>query len=130
MSIDIKELPINHLQRLQLLLRMEYEHEKEEFRRLTESVGIGRKIKQGLCWSPVRVGKCYYNSLNQRVLEVFRADEGEEEHSFEYGRTVCFFRRNDDDTLHYYNFTATVSFVDFDRIAYTEYIDTSIDQFL
>jgi hypothetical protein len=49
MSIDLKESPINHLQRLQLLLRMEYEHEKEEFRRLTESVGISRKIKQGLC---------------------------------------------------------------------------------
>ena len=63
--MDLKESPINHLQRLQLLLRMEYEHEKEEFRRLTESVGISRKIKQGLCWSPVRVGKSYYNSLNQ-----------------------------------------------------------------
>lgn len=130
MSIDIKESPINHLHRLQLLLRMEYEHEKEEFRRLTESVGIGRKIKQGLCWSPVRVGKCYYNSLNQRVLEVFRADEGEEEHSFEYGRTVCFFRRNDDDTLHYYNFTATVSFVDESRMVIVMPSEKSVQEIM
>ena len=116
MSIDLKESPINHLQRLQLLLRMEYEHEKEEFRRLTESVGISRKIKQGLCWSPVRVGKSYYNSLNQCVVEVFRGDECEEEHSFEYGRAVCFFYPKADGALHYLNFTATVSYVDESRM--------------
>lgn len=116
MKIDLRESPISHLQRLRLLLRMEYEFEKEEFRRLTESVGVARKVKQGLCWSPVKIGKNYYNSLNQCVLEVFRSESEDVEHSFEYGRSVCFFRIADDDTLQYYSFTATVSFVDESRM--------------
>ena len=40
--------PIIHLQRQQLLLRMEYEYEKEEFKRQTENMGVARKIKRGL----------------------------------------------------------------------------------
>ena len=38
--------PIIHLQRQQLLLRMEYEYEKEEFKRQTENMGVARKIKR------------------------------------------------------------------------------------
>ena len=34
--------PIIHLQRQQLLLRMEYEYEKEEFKRQTENMGVAR----------------------------------------------------------------------------------------
>lgn len=42
--------PIIDLQQQQLLLRMEYEHEKEEFKRQTETMGVARKVKRGLCW--------------------------------------------------------------------------------
>ena len=42
--------PILHLQQQQLLLRMEYEYEKEEFKRQTETMGVARKVKRGLCW--------------------------------------------------------------------------------
>lgn len=38
--------PIIHLQRQQLLLRMEYEYEKEEFKRQTENMGVARKVKR------------------------------------------------------------------------------------
>ena len=51
---------------------MEYECEKEEFKRQTETMGITRKIKRGLCWYPLLVGRSYYNSLNQLVVEVIR----------------------------------------------------------
>ena len=66
--------PIAHLQRQELLLRMEYEHEKEQFRQQTETMGIGRKIKRGMCWYPLSVGRSYYNSLNQLVVEVERRE--------------------------------------------------------
>ena len=36
--------PIADLQQQQLLLRMEYEYEKEEFKRQTETMGIARKV--------------------------------------------------------------------------------------
>ena len=42
--------PIIDLQQQQLLLRMEYEYEKEEFKRQTETMGVARKVKRGLCW--------------------------------------------------------------------------------
>ena len=48
--------PLSDLQRQQLLLRMEYEYEKEEFRKQTETMGIARKVKRGLCWYPVSTG--------------------------------------------------------------------------
>lgn len=35
--------PIIHLQQQQLLLRMEYEYEKEEFKRQTENMGLPGK---------------------------------------------------------------------------------------
>ena len=104
--------PQLHLQRQQLLLRMEYEYEKEEFKRQTETMGVGRKVKRGLCWFPASAGRSYYNSLNQLVVEVTRSEETDIEHHFEYGRPVCFFQQAADGALRYYPFTATVSYAD------------------
>lgn len=50
--------PIIDLQQQQLLLRMEYEHEKEEFKRQTETMGVARKVKRGLCWYPASPDIC------------------------------------------------------------------------
>lgn len=108
--------PILHLQQQQLLLRMEYEYEKEEFKRQTETMGVARKVKRGLCWYPISTGRSYYNSLNQLVLEVHRSEDLDIEHNFEYGRPVCFFRQSADGSLTYYNFTATVSYADETRM--------------
>ena len=108
--------PISHLQRQELLLRMEYEHEKEQFRQQTETMGIGRKVKRGMCWFPLNVGRSYYNSLNQLVVEVERHEDKDIEHVFEFGRPVCFFTQNTSERLHYFNFTATVNYVDEDRM--------------
>ena len=108
--------PILHLQHQQLLLRMEYEYEKEEFRRQTETMGVKRKVKRGLCWFPATIGRNYYNSLNQQVLEVTRSEDTDIEHSFEYGRPVCFFQQATDGSLSYYNFQATVSYADETRM--------------
>ena len=108
--------PILELQRQRALLQLEYEHEREEFRRLTEVMGVGRKVKRGDCWYPLRVGRSYYNSLNQLVLEVMRTDDLEIEHNFEYGRQVVFFRQSGLDGITYYNFTATVSYAEAERM--------------
>ena len=74
--------PIIDLQQQQLLLRMEYEYEKEEFKRQTETMGVARKVKRGLCWYPVSLGRSYYNSLNQLVIDITRTENKEIEHSF------------------------------------------------
>ena len=83
--------PLLALQQQQILLRMEYEYEKEEFQRQTETMGIARKVKRGLCWYPVQTGRNYYNSLNQLVIEIIRTEDKDIEHAFEFGRPVCFF---------------------------------------
>ena len=74
-----------------LLLEMEYNCEKEEYRRQSEAVGLQRKVKRGDAWFPVSVGKSYYNSLNQLAVEVLRTQDNEIEHNFEFGRPVAFF---------------------------------------
>ena len=104
--------PIIHLQQQQLLLRMEYEYEKEEFKRQTENMGIARKVKRGLCWYPATPGRSYYNSLNQLVIEITHTENTDIEHNFEFGRPVCFFRQSADGKITYMNFTATVSYAD------------------
>ena len=104
--------PIIHLQRQQLLLRMEYEYEKEEFKRQTENMGVARKVKRGVCWYPASPGRSYYNSLNQLVIEITHTENLDIEHNFEFGRPVCFFRQSADGKITYFNFPATVSYAD------------------
>ena len=78
-----------HQQRL--LLQMEYEAERQAFERQSEAVGLRRKVKRGDAWWPVRVGRHYWNSLNQLTVELFRTTDEEIEHSFEFGRPLLFF---------------------------------------
>ena len=101
-----------HLQRQQLLLRMEYEYEKQEFQRQTETMGVARKVKRGMCWFPCTAGRSYYNSLNQLVVEITRSEDTDIEHSFEYGKPVCFFKQSATGDLTYYTFLGTVSYAD------------------
>lgn len=108
--------PIIHLQQQQLLLRMEYEYEKEEFKRQTENMGVARKVKRGLCWYPATPGRSYYNSLNQLVIEITHTENTDIEHNFEFGRPVCFFRQSADGKITYMNFTTTVSYADETRM--------------
>ena len=108
--------PILALQQQRLLLQMEYQAEKEAFRKQTEEMGLQRKVKRGDAWYPLNVGKSYYNSLNQLVVEVFRQSDEEIEHNFEFGKPVVFFRIDGENQVHYFNFTATVSYVDGDRM--------------
>jgi hypothetical protein len=121
--------PISALQQQRLLLQMEYAAEKEAYRKQTQEIGLQRKVKRGDAWYPLKIGKSYYNSLNQLVVEVFRQGDEEIEHNFEFGRPVCFFSsqsrdssnlRNSSDSresrISYFPFTATVSYVDGDRM--------------
>lgn len=108
--------PVLYLQHLYEALQTEYEYEKEQFKQQTELMGLGRKIKRGMCWFPLHIGRSYYNALNQLVIEVERQEDKEIEHVFEYGRPVCFFTQDPPGKLNYLNFTATVSYVDEDRM--------------
>ena len=113
--------PILQLQQQRLLLEIEYNHEKEEFRRQTETMGVERKVRRGDAWFPVQIGRNYYNSLNQMVVKVERKPGSDIEHNFEPGRPVCFFTMKRDsktgkDSIHYLSFTATVSYAEQDRM--------------
>ena len=107
---------IQALQQQRLLLQMEYEAEKEAFRQQTEEMGLMRKVKRGDAWYPLKMGKSYYNSLNQLVVEVYRQGDEEIEHNFEFGKPVCFFSVGEKDKIRYFSFTGTVSYVDGDRM--------------
>lgn len=100
---------------------MEYYAEKETFRKQTEATGMQRKVKRGEAWFPLKVGKRFYNGLNQLCIEVFRTQDGDIEHNFECGRPLLFFRYVDGGIkaggrLKYYGFTGTVSYVEGDRM--------------
>lgn len=142
--------PIQALLQQRTLLQLEYYTEKEAFRKLTEQMGMQRKVKRGDAWFPLQVGKSFYNSLNQTAIEVFRTSDQDIEHNFEFGRPVMFFMvkkmgknenqgntalqqsGNPSDANHkvqnsnlkvqsikYFSFTGTVSYVDGDRMVVT-----------
>ena len=108
------------LQQQRLLLEIEYHTEKEAYRRQTEAIGLRRQVKRGDAWFPIRGGRSYYNSLNQLVVEVFRTQDTDIEHNFEYGRPVCFFRMTEqgkgEAKITYFKQTCTVSYADGDRM--------------
>ena len=118
--------PILELEKQKLLLQKEYEAEREAFQQQTASRGIGRLIRRGDAWWPLLSGKCYYNSLNQYCMELLpqavrtKSDGdaqrfADTDHNFEPGRPVAFFGMRES-AISYLRFTATISFVDADRI--------------
>ena len=142
--------PIQALLQQRTLLQLEYYTEKEAFRKLTEQMGMQRKVKRGDAWFPLQVGKSFYNSLNQTAIEVFRTSDQDIEHNFEFGRPVMFFMvkkmgKNENQgstalqqsenpsnanhkvqssnlkvqSIKYFSFTGTVSYVDGDRMVVT-----------
>ena len=60
------------LQQQSAMLQKEYEYEKELYRQQTREAGIPKRIQQGVCWFPVKLGADRYNSLNQLTVEVQR----------------------------------------------------------
>ena len=107
---------IQELVRQKALLQKEYAYEREQFQRQTENMGVRSKLMRGLCWYPLRVGRSYYNSLDQLVVEVERTEATDIDHQFEPGKPVCFFEEDASQMLHYMRFVGQVSFVDGDRM--------------
>ena len=114
MSIETLS-PILELQRQRALLQMEYNEEKQAFQQQIEAQGMLRRVKRGDAWMPLRVGKSYYNSLNQYCVEVYRQPDDDTDHHFEFGRPVQFFVQREK-AIHFFSQTGTVSFVDGDRM--------------
>ncbi len=111
------ESAVSVLARQASLLRIEYEEEKEAYLVQSKTMPVQRKIKRGICWYPVRCGQAYYNSLNQLVVEILRTSDRDVEHSFEYGRPVCFFTQDTQkNESRFLPVTGTVSYVDDDRM--------------
>lgn len=106
----------SYLQHIDELLHLEYKCEKEAFAEQTQRRGIYDKVRKGLCWYPVTTGRSYYNSLNQYVVEIERTEDKDIEHSFEYGKPVCFFTADETGNIDYMHFSCTVNYVDGDRM--------------
>ena len=109
--MDKLHSPMQDIQQQSAMLQKEYEYEKELYRQQTREAGIPKRIQQGVCWFPVKLGADRYNSLNQLTVEVTRTETEETEHSFEYGCPVCFFRISADRQIRYFNFSAVISYV-------------------
>ena len=107
--------PILELQRQRMLLQMEYDEEKKAFQQQIEAQGMLRRVKRGDAWMPLRVGKSYYNSLNQYCVEVYRQSDDDTDHNFEFGRPVQFFVQQEK-TIRFFAATGTVSYADGDRM--------------
>ena len=107
--------PILELQRQRMLLQMEYDEEKKAFQQQIEAQGMLRRVKRGDAWMPLRVGKSYYNSLNQYCVEVYRQSDDDIDHNFEFGRPVQFFVQQEK-TIRFFSATGTVSYADGDRM--------------
>ena len=107
---------IQDLARQKELLLKEYEFEKEQFQRQTQNMGVQKKVRRGMCWYPLSVGRSYYNSLDQLVVEVRRTADTDVEHLFEPGKPVCFFQEDASGMLSYMKFVAQVSFVEENRM--------------
>ena len=105
------------LQRQQMLLKMEYEEERKAFEQKVDEMGMARRVQRGDAWWPVKVGRSYYNSLNQLCVEVFRtvSEEDEEDHNFEFGKPVSFFT-SDASQVRGIGGGCVVSFVDGNRM--------------
>ena len=113
--------PVQSLQQQRLLLQIEYDEERQSFQKQAEATGLGRRLKRGDAWHPLRIGKSYYNSLNQRCVEVFRTTDQDIEHNFEPGRPVVFFSLLEEEGkkkqhLKFFGFTGNVSYIDGDRM--------------
>ena len=98
-----------------MLLQMEYDEEKKAFQQQIEAQGMLRRVKRGDAWMPLRVGKSYYNSLNQYCVEVYRQSDDDTDHNFEFGRPVQFFVQQEK-TIRFFAATGTVSYADGDRM--------------
>ena len=106
--------PVQSLQQQRLLLQIEYDEERQSFQKQAEATGLGRRLKRGDAWYPSRIGKSYYNSLNQRCVELFRTTDQDIEHNFEPGRPVVFFSLAEEEG--FFGFTGNVSYIDGDRM--------------
>ena len=85
---------INSLNELKRVLKIEYEEEKNSFTKLNEEKGIERLEANGNAWTDIKFIRSFYNALNQRVIEIKRRineQEEDEDHNFEYGKPVMFF---------------------------------------
>lgn len=109
---------LSELMRQHLLLKIEYNTEKQAYQHQTEAMGIRRLVKRGDAWMNIRVGRSFYNSLNQMCVEVYRTEDQEIEHNFEYGRQIAFFTIKDN-SIKFLSFTGSVNFVDGDRMVAT-----------
>ena len=114
--VEKKYSLLGEMQHQLQLLQQEYEYEKEMFWDSTHKADVPRKVQQGICWYPVRIGASRYNSLNQLTVDVFRVEGEDVEHNFEYGRPVCFFRLKENGELVYLDCPAAISYVQDNRM--------------
>jgi hypothetical protein len=49
--------PVQSLQQQRLLLQIEYDEERQSFQKQAEATGLGRRLKRGDAWYPLRIGK-------------------------------------------------------------------------
>lgn len=109
------------IDRQRRLLTIEYEAEREEFTRIIDRMRIERLAARGHARFPVIPGRDYYNSLNNRVIELIGGVDDDEaddsSHDFDPGRQVVIVALSGDPgAVPRRLMTAAVSYVDGPRM--------------
>lgn len=103
------------------LLMLEYESEKRSFHELVDRIGVIRLVDRGKARYPLKVGRSWHNSMNQRVVELTVEgdydDATNSDDGFEPGRPITVFAVRDEGKNKIVPmFAASISFVDSNRI--------------
>lgn len=121
---------VDTIAKLKYLLQLEYEEEKKIYSASITGKILKHQIDLGNAFSDISFGRIWYNSLNQRVLEILMSHEFEikkeknkdelKDHNFEYGKPITILETNltGDDKIKIIS-TGTVNFNDSDRLIIT-----------
>lgn len=80
-----------HFLHLQQLLKLERSADQEQYRQKVLLRSLSARVKEGVTWYPVRLGRTYIGTGERNVIELERTNHLEQPHSFSSGKSVSVF---------------------------------------
>jgi len=83
---------IQDITKLQQLLELELEEDRQFYKTKIQNQAIGERKKQGLCWYPVESTEYGYSKTGQPFVVFERKSQIDENHQFQFGGMVSIFK--------------------------------------
>ena len=80
-----------HLQHTLELIKLEREADLEQYRQKVLLRSLTQRVKEGVTWYPVRLGKDYIGTGERIIIELERTHPTDQPHSFQSGKSVNVF---------------------------------------